>query len=212
METVVLTSGRRTCSAQGINGLRPPYWWPRRDDEKLISDLKLARSNAIASSKEDAWVRQWDDHRLRREDRMAEPATHADPLCFPSIPKLPWTFYQQWQTRCSSTRSTSPSRQYQVPPLQRELHRHDNIIKANWEVVIRSRKAAKVCQLHGDKPTLSRPFRTRSRLRSKSSQGRKSSTPKPSDQDWECKYHFRSGDKAKRCASPCCRKKKSTEN
>lgn len=56
-----------------------------------------------------------------------------------------------------------------------------------------------------------RPFRTRSRSRSNSTQGRRNSI-KPGDQDWECKYHFRFGDKAKRCESPCCRRKKSSEN
>lgn len=54
-----------------------------------------------------------------------------------------------------------------------------------------------------------RPFRARSRSRSKSTRGRRASTPKPGDQEWECKYHFRFGDKAKRCESPCCRRKKS---
>lgn len=58
-----------------------------------------------------------------------------------------------------------------------------------------------------------RPFlrRYRSRSRSKSTQGQRS-TAKPGDENWECKYHFRFGDRARRCESPCSRRKKPSEN
>lgn len=45
-----------------------------------------------------------------------------------------------------------------------------------------------------------RPFRSRSR-------SRQNNKIKPGDATWECKYHYRFGDKAKRCESPCCRRK-----
>lgn len=50
------------------------------------------------------------------------------------------------------------------------------------------------------------PFKSRSRSQSR----RRSNQPsvKPGDPTWECKYHFRFGDKAKRCESPCCRRNK----
>lgn len=51
-----------------------------------------------------------------------------------------------------------------------------------------------------------RPFHTRSRSRSQS-KPRNATTPKPGDATWECKYHYRFGDKAKRCESPCCRRR-----
>ncbi|CAG9571718.1 unnamed protein product [Danaus chrysippus] len=54
-----------------------------------------------------------------------------------------------------------------------------------------------------------RPFHSRSRSHSRL---RKTSKVKPGDATWECKYHFRFGDKAKRCVSPCCRRNKKSEN
>lgn len=50
------------------------------------------------------------------------------------------------------------------------------------------------------------PFRSRSRSQSRR-QSNKTSV-KPGDPTWECRYHFRFGEKAKRCESPCCRKNK----
>lgn len=50
------------------------------------------------------------------------------------------------------------------------------------------------------------PFRSRSRSRSKSFQRNRNSA-NPGDDNWQCKYHFRFGDKAKRCESPCCRRR-----
>lgn len=49
-----------------------------------------------------------------------------------------------------------------------------------------------------------RPYNSRSRSRS-SKDGRKS--VKPGDATWECRYHYRFGDRAKRCESPCCRRR-----
>lgn len=43
---------------------------------------------------------------------------------------------------------------------------------------------------------------SRSRQRSKSS-------AKRGDPTWECRFHYRFGDKARRCESPCCRRQKS---
>lgn len=55
-----------------------------------------------------------------------------------------------------------------------------------------------------------RPFRSRSRSHSGP---RNANKPKPGDATWECKYHYRFGDKAKRCESPCCRRQeKKPEN
>lgn len=54
-----------------------------------------------------------------------------------------------------------------------------------------------------------RPSRSRRRSRSNSGHSRnRHATPKPGDPTWECKYHFRFGDKAKKCESPCCRRRK----
>lgn len=47
-----------------------------------------------------------------------------------------------------------------------------------------------------------RPFRSRTKSRSKSRSGMK-----PGDPDWECFYHHRFGDKARKCISPCSRKR-----
>ncbi|XP_028156968.1 uncharacterized protein LOC114350388 [Ostrinia furnacalis] len=52
-----------------------------------------------------------------------------------------------------------------------------------------------------------RPFRSRSR-----SQSHQRKSAKPGDENWECRYHYRFGDKAKRCESPCCRRKKTSGN
>lgn len=46
------------------------------------------------------------------------------------------------------------------------------------------------------------PFSSRSRSRSKSRNGKK-----PGDPDWQCYYHYKFGDKARNCQSPCNRKK-----
>lgn len=54
-------------------------------------------------------------------------------------------------------------------------------------------------------------YRYPARSRSQSRPRRRDTTPKPGREDtWECKYHYRFGDKAKRCESPCCRRKKTT--
>lgn len=57
-----------------------------------------------------------------------------------------------------------------------------------------------------------RTFNPRSRSRSRSQSTQRGSGPKPGDASWECRYHHRFGDKAKRCESPCCRRKKPSEN
>lgn len=54
-------------------------------------------------------------------------------------------------------------------------------------------------------------YQSRNRYRSKSrsrpsSHNQNKSAVKPGDATWECKYHYRFGDKARRCESPCCRK------
>jgi hypothetical protein len=55
--------------------------------------------------------------------------------------------------------------------------------------------------------------RFRSRSRSLSTRNtRRETSVKPGDPTWECKYHFRFGDKAKRCESPCSRRIKKSEN
>lgn len=53
-----------------------------------------------------------------------------------------------------------------------------------------------------------RRYRSHSRPRSNSNSTRNKSSVKPGDATWECKYHYRFGDKAKRCESPCCRRNK----
>lgn len=53
-----------------------------------------------------------------------------------------------------------------------------------------------------------RRYRSQSRPRSNSNSTRNKSSVKPGDATWECKYHYRFGDKAKRCESPCCRRNK----
>lgn len=59
-----------------------------------------------------------------------------------------------------------------------------------------------------------RPFHRRHRSHSRSRQGsrsRNNSTTRKQrtqdDPDWECRFHYRFGDKAKRCESPCSRRK-----
>lgn len=49
----------------------------------------------------------------------------------------------------------------------------------------------------------------RTRYRSSSHSRTRSASRKPGDKDWECRYHYKFGDKAKRCESPCARRKKS---
>lgn len=88
----------------------------------------------------------------------------------------------------------------------------NRIEKLSLEVAELRRRDERTSTYHRHREPYRRPFHTRSRSRSKSTRGRRNSTPKPGDQDWECKYHFRFGDKAKRCESPCCRRKKSPEN
>lgn len=46
------------------------------------------------------------------------------------------------------------------------------------------------------------PTRTNSGYRSRS----RTPSRKPGDPDWQCKYHFRFGERARRCESPCSRK------
>lgn len=55
----------------------------------------------------------------------------------------------------------------------------------------------------------SRPFRARSSSRAPSRSRTRSSSRKPGDKDWECRYHYKFGDKARRCESPCSRRKPS---
>ncbi|XP_047026931.1 uncharacterized protein LOC124635169 [Helicoverpa zea] len=57
-----------------------------------------------------------------------------------------------------------------------------------------------------------RAYNPRSRSRSRSLSTQRGAAPKPGDPNWECRYHHRFGDKAKRCESPCCRRKKPSEN
>lgn len=52
-----------------------------------------------------------------------------------------------------------------------------------------------------------RPFHSRSGSRRRNT-NRSTSRPRRDDGTWECKYHFRFGDKAKRCESPCSRRAK----
>ncbi|XP_045456056.1 uncharacterized protein LOC123665866 [Melitaea cinxia] len=54
-------------------------------------------------------------------------------------------------------------------------------------------------------------YQSRNRYRSKSrsrptSHNQNKSAVKPGDATWECKYHYRFGEKARRCESPCCRR------
>lgn len=63
----------------------------------------------------------------------------------------------------------------------------------------------------GGRQRYRRPFRTHSRSRSRSKSSFRP-TPKAGDADWQCRYHFRFGEKARRCVSPCCRRKKTSEN
>ncbi|XP_060806886.1 uncharacterized protein LOC132903236 [Amyelois transitella] len=46
------------------------------------------------------------------------------------------------------------------------------------------------------------PRRNKSSTRSKSRNGRK-----PGDPEWECSYHYRFGDRARKCQSPCARRR-----
>lgn len=63
----------------------------------------------------------------------------------------------------------------------------------------------------GGRPRYRHSFRTRGRSRSRSKSVHGTSR-KPGDVKWECKYHFRFGDRARRCESPCSRRNKSSEN
>ncbi|CAG9137062.1 unnamed protein product [Plutella xylostella] len=56
-----------------------------------------------------------------------------------------------------------------------------------------------------------RPYRGRPRSRSRS-WSRQRQAPRPGTDTWECKYHWRFGDRATRCESPCCKRKKMSEN
>lgn len=55
------------------------------------------------------------------------------------------------------------------------------------------------------------PFRSRSRSRSRP-RAAHGSSPKPGDPKWLCRYHFRFGDRARRCESPCGKRNNSSEN
>lgn len=66
----------------------------------------------------------------------------------------------------------------------------------------------RVRQEDGRSRNYRRPFRSRSRSRSRAL----SRNRKPGDSDWQCRYHYRFGDKARRCESPCVRRKQKQEN
>lgn len=57
-----------------------------------------------------------------------------------------------------------------------------------------------------------RSYNPRFRSRSRSQSTQRGPAPKPGDPNWECRYHHRFGDKAKRCESPCCRRTKPSGN
>ncbi|XP_063545763.1 uncharacterized protein LOC134753756 [Cydia strobilella] len=63
----------------------------------------------------------------------------------------------------------------------------------------------------GGRQRYRRPFRSRSRSRSRSMSAHGTSR-KPGDPGWLCRYHFRFGDKARRCESPCSKKTSPSEN
>ncbi|XP_063624772.1 uncharacterized protein LOC134796515 [Cydia splendana] len=63
----------------------------------------------------------------------------------------------------------------------------------------------------GGRQRYRRPFRSRSRSRSRSMAAHGTSR-NPGDPGWLCRYHFRFGDKARRCESPCSKKTSSSEN
>ncbi|XP_047987089.1 uncharacterized protein LOC125226949 [Leguminivora glycinivorella] len=56
-----------------------------------------------------------------------------------------------------------------------------------------------------------RPFRSRSRSRSRSRPTHEI-TRKPGDPGWLCRYHFRFGDRARKCESPCSKNHNTSEN
>ncbi|XP_063366983.1 uncharacterized protein LOC134655449 [Cydia amplana] len=66
----------------------------------------------------------------------------------------------------------------------------------------------------GGRQRYRRPFRSRSRSRSRSmsAHGTTRTSRKPGDPGWLCRYHFRFGDKARRCESPCSKKTNLPEN
>ncbi|KAL0881115.1 hypothetical protein ABMA27_002236 [Loxostege sticticalis] len=68
-----------------------------------------------------------------------------------------------------------------------------------------------IAELRRGRTTYRRPFRTHARSRSRSKPNREK-TKKPGDSDWECRYHYRFGDKARKCESPCSRKKNNQGN
>jgi hypothetical protein len=65
----------------------------------------------------------------------------------------------------------------------------------------------------GGRQRYRRPFHANNRSRSRSrSKAAFRNSPKPGDAEWQCRYHFRFGDRARRCESPCCKRNKQSEN
>lgn len=95
-------------------------------------------------------------------------------------------------SQCSSTASssTSSSQDLQFQLLTKEIEK----------------LTLEIASLRKENASQRRSFRqnnyySRSRSRSRTRGGKK-----PGDSDWECYFHHRFGDKAKRCDSPCARK------
>lgn len=88
----------------------------------------------------------------------------------------------------------------------------DPVTSSQLEVL--SKQMEKLClevaELRGRSRERHRPHFTpfKSRSRSQSRRHSNKTSVKPGDPTWECRYHFRFGDKAKRCESPCCRRSK----
>ena len=83
----------------------------------------------------------------------------------------------------------------------------DSVMSAQLEVLSKQmdKLRLEVAELRGRSTHRDRrPFRSRSRTQSRSRHGK--TTVKPGDATWECRFHYRFGDKAKRCESPCCRR------
>lgn len=70
-----------------------------------------------------------------------------------------------------------------------------------------------IAELRQGRPKYRRPFRSYLRSRSRSrSRPKNGNAKKPGDSDWECRYHYKFGDKARRCESPCARKRSNQGN
>lgn len=91
------------------------------------------------------------------------------------------------------------------------MHSSDTTAITNRQLDLLSKQIEKmsleIAELRRGRQRDRRPFRPyqRSRSRSKSTSAR---PKKPGDTDWECRYHYKFGDKARRCESPCARKRK----